>query len=113
LRLHPELPALPIAHLEPGRCFVAHGAADAKARAQGKPWVDVSWLFLVEPLGPARCRLISRYRCASSEDLATRLSFGATFMEPIGFAMDRRLLLGVKARAERYPLPLLRIDESA
>ena len=35
-------------------------------------WAAATWLFLVEPLGPWRCRVISRYRCESSRDLATR-----------------------------------------
>ena len=47
-----------------------------------------------------RCRFISRYRTATSEDLATRLAYGVA-IGPIGFAMDRRMLLGVKERAER------------
>jgi hypothetical protein len=37
----------------------------------------------------------------TSTDLTTRASFGASLVEPIGFAMDRRMLLGVKPRAER------------
>jgi hypothetical protein len=56
---------------------------------------------LVEPLDDRRCRLISRYRAASSGDLATRLALGPALLEPVGFAMDRRMLLGVKERAER------------
>ena len=30
-----------------------------------------------------------------------RFKLGPTFIEPIGFAMDRRMLMGVKERAER------------
>ena len=100
LKLHPKMPALEIAALEPGRFFVAHSPTDTKARQEGKPWADLTWLFLLEPLGEKRSRLTSRYRCATSDDLATRLSFGAAILEPIGFAMDRRMLLGVKARVE-------------
>jgi hypothetical protein len=37
--------------------------------------------------------------------LATRLAFGPTLIEPVGFAMDRRMLLGVKDRAERAERP--------
>jgi hypothetical protein len=48
-----------------------------------------------------RSRFVSRYRDASSEDLATRLAFGPTWVEPVGFAMDRQMLIGVKERAER------------
>ena len=51
-----------------------------------------SWLFLVEPAGPACCRVISRYRCDTSGDLLTRLQFGPAIIEPVGFAMDRRML---------------------
>jgi|GEM_PF-147048 len=100
LRLHPKMPPLEIAALERGRFFVAHTPMDADARADGKPWAEATWLFLVEPLGENRSRFVSRYRCATSDDLATRLSFGAGVLEPIGFAMDRRMLLGVKARVE-------------
>lgn len=101
LRLHPEIPPLRIAELEVGRYFVAHAPADSLSRAAGKPWANASWLFQVEVLGDARTRLVSRYRLSCSSDLATRLSLGPTFVEPISFAMDRRLLLGIKERAER------------
>ena len=69
----------------------------------------LTWLFFVEPLGEGKSRLISRYRCATSDDLGSQLRFGPAFLEPIGFAMDRRMLLGVKARAEtRRAEPSLR-----
>ncbi len=100
LRLHPKMPPLRVALFERGRFFVAHTAADAVARAAGKPWAEATWLFYLESVGPDRSRLISRYRCASSEDVATLIRLGPTVLEPIGFAMDRRMLLGVKARVE-------------
>jgi hypothetical protein len=100
LSLHPKMPPLRVVQVVPGRCFVAHGQADAVARAEGRPWVEVTWLFLVEPLGAGRSRFISRYRATSSRDLATRLQFGPGVVEPIGHHMDRRMLLGVKERAE-------------
>jgi hypothetical protein len=61
----------------------------------------VTWLFFIEPIGEERCRIISRFRAACSDDLATRLSYGPTVMEPVSFAMDRRMLMGIKARSER------------
>lgn len=100
LRLHPKMPPLSIVAVEAGRFFVAHGAADAKARAAGKPWAETTWTFSLEPLDPGRCRFVSRFRCASSDDVAMRMSLGPMLLEPIGFAMDRRMLLGVKARVE-------------
>jgi hypothetical protein len=100
LLLHPKLPPLPIVQLEPGRYFVAHGAADEQARSAGRPWAEASWLIAVEPLTATRCRVVSRYRAASSNDVASRLGFGPSLMEPIGFAMDRRMLLGIRERVE-------------
>jgi hypothetical protein len=101
LALHPKLPPLQIALLERVHHFVAHAPCDAKARAAGKPWATASWLFQIEALPGSHCRLITRYRAACSSDLATRLAMGKTLLEPIGFAMDRRMLLGIKERAER------------
>ncbi|CAN5923923.1 hypothetical protein BH11MYX4_BH11MYX4_32900 [soil metagenome] len=100
LRLPPKMPPLRVARIEHGRYFVVHAPADTAAVAEGKPWAAVSWLFHVEPLGPARCRVVSRYRCTTSDELETRLTMGPTFVEPVGFAMDRRMLLGVKSRVE-------------
>ena len=101
LVLHPGKAALPVVRCERGKWFVVHAAADESARTAGKPWVTASWLFEVEPLGGDRCRLISRYRADCSDDLVSRLRFGPTLVEPVSFAMDRRMLLGVKQRAER------------
>jgi len=93
LLLHPKLPPLAVAAVEPGRWFVAH--AD-------DPDVAVSWLFLLEPQGESACRFVSRYRCRTSSALRPRLEYGPWLAEPLGFAMDRRMLLGVKERAERF-----------
>jgi hypothetical protein len=107
LVLHPdpEAPRLRIVAVEPGRHVVAEARADERARSAGGPWAAASWLFFVEPLGENRCRFISRYRAACSAELATRLAFGPSLIEPVGFAMDRRMLLGVKERAERAEQP--------
>jgi hypothetical protein len=101
LTLHPDVPPLAVVEVERGRSWLAFGAADPAAKAAGKAWAEGSWLFFLEPLGPARCRFISRYRAATSGDLSTTLAYGAA-IEPIGFAMDRRMLLGVKERVERH-----------
>jgi hypothetical protein len=105
LLLHPKMPALPIVHVEPGRCLVAHAAPEPSVDRATDSWAEVTWLFLVEPLGEDRCRVISRYRCATSDDLPTRLQLGPTLIEPISFAMDRRMLHGIKQRAEGAGAP--------
>lgn len=124
LRLHPKAPPLRIVSVIPGRSVVAYmppvgtgpsgpsgppgpSGASESGRPEGSPpvngarWITASWLFHVEPTGSARCRVISRYRCASSSDLASRLQFGPALIEPISFAMDRRMLIGIRQRAER------------
>ncbi len=98
LVLHPRVPALRVTSVTPGRSLVAFAAPDETARAGGRPWASASWAFLVEPLGADRCRVVSRFRCACSEDFATRLVQGPALLEPVGFAMDRRMLLGIRDR---------------
>jgi hypothetical protein len=108
LVLHPDV-SLPVVACEPGKWFVAQVTTEAAPPPAGRPWMTASWLLHVEPLGENRCRLLSRFRADSSDDLVSRLSFGPTLVEPVGFAMDRRMLLGVKERAERATVPARRV----
>lgn len=101
LLLHPKAPPLRVAQVERNCYLVAYAPADPLARASGKPWATTSWLLQIEPLSANTCRVLTRFRAACSADIATRLSVGPTLLEPIGFAMDRRMLLGIKERAER------------
>ena len=101
LVLHPKSPPLRIVSVDRERYIVAYGAPDTDARAAGRPWAEVSWLFFIEPIGRHRCRFVSRFRSTCSNDVATWLAFGPLFCEPVGFAMDRRMLLNVKARGEQ------------
>jgi hypothetical protein len=100
LALHPDMPPLRVDMVEQGKWFVAHKPVEEAARAAGQSPPTVSWLFFVEPLGPRRCRLISRFRCAYPDDILSQLQLGPILIEPIGFAMDRRMLKGIKERAE-------------
>lgn len=100
LRLHPDAPPLPVVELQPGRCFVAHLATDP---VTGGPPTDrrhlrVSWLFLVEPLGATRSRVLSRYRVDYAGHLPTRLLFGPWVVEPVATVMDLGMLRGVRRR---------------
>ena len=101
LVLHPKAPPLRIVQLERDRFFVAYAPLDEVAHAEGRAWATASWLFALEPLPGGRTRLLTRYRLACSSDVATELALGPTLMDPVGFAMDRRMLLGVKERVER------------
>jgi len=83
--------ALPVARVDPGRAIVL------REQPPQQPW-DAVWSFHVIPLGPARCRLISRSRSAFPRG-AARLATWA--MEPVTLVMTRKMLLGIKQRAER------------
>ncbi|MBO0817051.1 MAG: SRPBCC family protein [Actinobacteria bacterium] len=83
--------ALPVARVEPGRAIVL------REQPPQQPW-DAVWSFHVIPLGAGRCRLISRSRSAFPRG-AARLATWA--MEPVTLVMTRKMLLGIKHRAER------------
>jgi retinol dehydrogenase-14 len=101
LRLHPDVPPFPVVEVVSGRHFVVGGEmtppGGAPVEAGSAP--RVSWLFLVEPVDALRCRFISRFRIDPGSDAPATLE--PWLLEPIGFVMDRRMLLGVRERAER------------
>jgi len=99
LRLAPSMPPLTIVVVEPGRALVAH--ADSRDEpGGGARFVAVSWAFVLEPRPQGHTRVISRFRSACSDDLASRLAYGPYLTEAVGFAMDRKMLRGLRARVE-------------
>jgi hypothetical protein len=62
------------------------------------PWNGV-WSFSVVPAGEHRCRLVSRARTEAQPRVGLRLA--TRVMEPVTLVMTRRMLHGIKARAER------------
>ena len=81
-----EQPRIGIERVEPGR-VLAWRSADGN-------WV---WTFVLEP-GQGTTRLISRNRFRLPS-LGARV--GMLPMEPASLVMERRMLLGIKERAER------------
>jgi hypothetical protein len=69
------------------------------------PW-DATWAFLIVPEGSGRCRLLSRSRSARVSGGAGLAALAAEeLMRPVILIMTRRMLLGIKERAEqRRPL---------
>jgi hypothetical protein len=98
LQLHPKMPAMRMVEVEDGRWSVALGGGDP-----GDPeHIAATWLFYVAPLSPTRSRFISRFRVGyAAASKRGRRMLGPYLTEAIGFVMDRRMLLGVKERAER------------
>lgn len=58
-----------------------------------------SWSFVLEPTGPATTRLLVRGRGTSARSLLAT-SFDRTVFEPLHFAMERRMMIGIKQIAE-------------
>ena len=90
--------------------LIARGGEDPRSGAAlseglGESYVAVSWALLLEPLAGGKTRLVSRFRSSSSSDLTTRVMNGPYFAGSIGFVMDRRMLRGIKDRAEGSGAP--------
>jgi hypothetical protein len=58
-----------------------------------------SWVFVIEPLGDSSCRLWTRSR-NSFEHTFANMMIWRVITEPIHFVMERRMLIGIKQRAE-------------
>ena len=82
-------PSWPVAVVEPNRALVLD-----MRNMGGLDWV---WQFELLPIDATRTRLISRSR-VRAQALWARLLTHA--IEPAGFLMTRRMLLGLKQRAE-------------
>jgi hypothetical protein len=97
-------------HLEPGDVIPLGNGPDwpvqavvperALVLAPEAPGVKVSWAFVLEETGDRKTRLISQVRGTWAPSLLTDLSMRAV-LEPQAFIMERRMLLGIKERAER------------
>jgi hypothetical protein len=84
--------AFPVARVEPGRALVLRQAPPEH------PWNGV-WSFHVVPTGDGRCRLLSRSRTERPQQLGMRIANRVG--EPVTLVMTRRMLHGIKQRAER------------
>jgi hypothetical protein len=83
-----------VAERAPGRWLVL-AATDPQTKEPGTN----SWVFVLEPQGEQSSRLISRTRTDYDPGFANTLIWRA-LTDPIQFAMERRMLLGIKERAE-------------
>jgi len=98
IRLAAKAPALPLAVVEPGRGFVLFGGGNVGTGAPAPG--STSWGVFVEPAGSESARVVSRQRTHWRGGLGAALLFGPWLLEPISFVMDRKMLRGIKQRAE-------------
>jgi hypothetical protein len=89
-----EAQPLRVAVAEPGRALVLEREVNAERPAP----FEFSWAFVLEPEGPTGSRLVVRERYAWPKG---RTGLMVRAISWIGFALSRRLLLGIRFRAER------------
>ncbi len=105
VRLGPEgYPLFKVEAVEPGRALVLI-AADPRtgevARYTDPPpeqYTVSSWLFYLDLVDERTTRLIARGQLDYNPSFANRLLWGIT--DVVGFVMERRMLRGIKQRAE-------------
>jgi len=106
----PETP-LAVARLEPNRLLVLHNTmnpfnaqtVDLDDPAPG-PFIDWSWAFVLEELDESTTRLVVRVRGRYEPPWLAPLFYA--LLEPAHFLMERKMMLGIKQRAEKVKLRL-------
>ena len=103
IRLGPQgYPCFAVAEIEPPRVLVLLGADPKSGQALafqgelGKGVAISTWQFILESIDEHSTRLIVRQRLMYSSEMGWiwRLT------EPVGFVMERKMLLGIRQRAE-------------
>ncbi|HEY3374042.1 MAG TPA: hypothetical protein VGK02_03150 [Candidatus Aquicultor sp.] len=112
IRLAPEDPevdmGLVVERMEPGRLLVLHanpfnplnGRPVSPNNGDNEPYIDWTWAFILDKAGESATRLIVRVR----GDYNTSPYLDPTIralIEPPHFVMERKMMLGIKNRAER------------
>lgn len=92
LKMHPKMLPMPIISTELERTLAFGGRID--------PDTPVSWLFLLEDSGENSTRVITRWEYDHKPGIGCRIGYGI-IMEPIACVMQRKMLLGIKKRAEQ------------
>ena len=90
----------PLARYDPGHSLVFYTRRPGTALT-GQP--DGTWAFVVEPVDNETSRLIMRGRGRGSLGLLGA-SFERSIFEPIHFVMERKMMEGIKMRAEERPV---------
>ena len=97
----PGSPCFRVASVDPGRSLVLISADNMTEIAVPTPVVDgtgATWQWVLNPVREGRAtRLVARQ--LNTHPPVQRLLWRV--VEPIGFVMERRMLLGIKERAER------------
>ena len=96
VRLTPQdNPALDVAAIVPDSALILCGVIPS---SQGKPTIWI-WIFYLNPIDEDTTRLILRSRLDYASGFGNTLMW-RVFTDPIAFNMERKMLQGIKARAD-------------
>jgi hypothetical protein len=103
VRLHPKAPPLPVLVVQPSRAIVLGGSGERSAATPGagaatSPTVG-TWGFFLKEVDAQTTRLTMRCRWRRSPGLLS-WAYNYLLLEPAHFVMERKMMLGIKARAE-------------
>ncbi len=107
-RVEPEFKDMEVgriirASLDPSKSAIEY-SFPVIAVNKGKSFVLENWgCFLLEEIDPKQTRLIVRTHGGPLTSLKDHLAY--FFMMPLHYIMERRMLMGIKARAEKGPGP--------
>ncbi len=98
---------VPVTILEPPHILVVHG--DTRTGTDGPPmrpgdYLNVSWGWYLTQIDDHTTRFIERWRAEWGPGLLNQIIYWV-FLEPGAFIMERKMLLGIKQRAERLVRP--------
>jgi hypothetical protein len=103
--MHPRILPLTVSALEPDRALVFHTRVDLGTKAffelgeeMPAQYVNSNWVFFLER-SPKATRLLVRSRLDYNPNPMNIIAW-RVFTDPISFVMERRMLLGIKQRAE-------------
>jgi hypothetical protein len=106
IHLHPDSPPVPVLALESERLLLLAGRINPRNGEivpldgfPGGEHLPTSWAFILRPLGPRETRLIVRFRLAAARGPLFWLAY-RFLLEPATFIMERRMMLGIRDRAE-------------
>jgi hypothetical protein len=100
-RLGPEgYPRFIVDSIDPGRSIVLWGGEGAPPALPDRN--AASWAFVLHPLGKGGTRLLIRFRSDWEPGIGASM-FNRGVLEPAHFIMERKMIYGIKNRAEKLP----------
>jgi hypothetical protein len=106
IRHHPKLPHYEVAVVEPSRVLVLHTGVDSNTmntteltNTMPKKYINAIYIWFLDNVDNGTTRLITRGRY-DYRGLKSVLTSNRFLLEPIAFSTSRKMLLGIKERAE-------------